>query len=144
MDTQSQKQLAQPAGKPSFCGKNSPPLRPAGRLGFGRSEMFSTGRGLALVCLMFVVLANFIHPAPDKIMKQQDAAELVRVEAQTHVDNAGPAMQVPARVPKLDDGRISSKEQDYSKSKIQQPGAIARRNGSVDKKNDFASSAADE
>src|SRR5215468_4557373 len=129
MDTQTRKLLAQPASKPNFCGK-----RPAGRVGFGRREMLSTGRGVALLCLIFVVLANFIRPAPDKVTMQQDAAELVRVEAQTHGDNAKPAVPAPARISNLDDGRISSKGQAYSESKTQQSSVIVRRDGSLDKK----------
>ena len=61
-----------------------------------------TAQGLAFLCLMFVVLANYIHPVPDRVTKQQDAAELARIEAQTLDDNARSAMPGPARVSNID------------------------------------------
>ena len=144
MDTESQKLLVQPTGKRSSCGKGFPAQRPARRWRFSRRETLLTARGLAFLCLMFVVLANFIHPAPDRVAKQQDAAELARVEAQTLDDNARSATPGPARISNVDDGRTTSRAEDYSESKSRQPSSIARRNGSVDKKIDFASSEANE
>jgi hypothetical protein len=147
MNTELKKLLVQPAGKPGSRGKNSRARKPAKRLWFARRETLLTVRGLAFLCLMFVVLANFIHPAPDNVTKQQDAAELARVEAQTQVDTARsspPSLAAPARMPNVDDGPTSPKAKDYSESKGRQPRSMARRNGSVDKKFDLTSSAANE
>lgn len=144
MDTESQKLPVPPTGKRSSCCTSFSAQRPARRWRFSRSETLLTVRGLALLGLTFVVLANFIHPAPDRVTKQQDAAELARVEAQALVDNARSAMPGPARISNVDDGRTTSKAKDYSESKSRQPASIARRNGSVDKKIDFASSEANE
>ena len=140
MDTESQKLLVQPTGKRSSCGKSFSAQRPARRWRFSRRETLLSALGLAFLCLMFVVLANFIHPAPDRVTKQQDAAELARVEAQTLVDNGRSAVPGPARISNVDDGRTTSKAKDYSESESRQPGSIARRNGSVDKTVDSASS----
>ena len=144
MDTELKKWLVQPTGKPGSCGKNFPAQKPATRFSFARRETLLTARGLAFLCLMFVVLASFIHPAPDKVTKQQDAAELARVEAQTQVDDARSSLPAPAWMPYVDDSRTGPKAKDYSESKGRQPRSIARRNGSVDKRIDFASSDANE
>jgi hypothetical protein len=147
MNTELKKLLVQPAGKPGSRGKNSRARKPAKRLWFARRETLLTVRGLAFLCLMFVVLANFIHPAPDNVTKQQDAAELARVEAQKQVDTARsspPSLPAPARMPNVDDGPTGPKAKDYSESKGRQPRSMARRNGSVDKKFDLTSSAANE
>ena len=144
MDTESQKLLVQPTGKRSSCGKSFSAQGPARRWRSSRREMLLTARGLAYLCLMFVVLANFIHPAPDRATKQQDAAELARVEAQTLVDKARSAMPAPARISNVDNGRTTSKTRNYSESESRQPRLSARRNGSVNKKVDFASSEANE
>jgi hypothetical protein len=144
MDTELKNLLVQTTGNPGSCSKNFPAQKPARRLWFARRETLLTVRGLAFLCLMFVVLANFIHPAPDKVTKQQDAAELARVEAQTQIDNARSSLPAPARMSNVDDGRTTSKAKDYSESKVRQPRSIARRDGSVDKKFDLASSEANE
>ena len=144
MDTESQKLLVQPTGKRNSCGNSFSVQRPARRWRFSRRETLLTAQGLAFFCLMFVVLANFIRAAPDRVTKQQDAAELARVEAQTLADNARSVMLGPARIYNLDDSRTTSKAKDYSESKSRQSRSIARRNGSVDKKFDFASSEANE
>jgi hypothetical protein len=144
MDTELKKLLAPTTGKPDSNGKNFPAQKPPTRFWFARRETLLTVRGLVFLCLMFVVLANFIHPAPDKVTKQQDAAELAHVEAQTQVDNALSATPAPARMSNVDDGRTGPKAKDYSESKGRQPRSMARRNGSADKKFDLASSEANE
>src|SRR3984893_4632248 len=108
------------------------------------TELQLTARGLAFLCLIFVVLAQFIHPAPDKVTMQQDSAELARIEAQTQVDDPGSAMPAPPRMSNVDGGRAGLKAKDRSQSKVRQPRAIVRRNGSIDKKIDLASSEANE
>jgi hypothetical protein len=144
MDTELKKLLVRPTGKLGSCAKNFPAHKQARRLWFARSGGLLIVRGLAFLCLMFVVLANFIHPAPDKVTKQQDAAELARVEAHTQVDNARSSLPAPARTPNVDDGRTRPKAKDYSESKGRQPKSIVRRNGSLDKRIDIASSEANE
>jgi hypothetical protein len=144
MDNEFQKLLVQPTGNPNPCGQNFSGQGPARRLWLNRTEMLLTARGLAFLFLIFVVLAHFIHAAPDKVTIQQDSAELERVEAQTQVNNARSAMQAPARMSDVDVGRTSSKAKDHSQSKVRQPRAIARHNRSVDKKIDLASSEANE
>jgi hypothetical protein len=144
MDTELQKFLVQPTGNPSPCGQNFPAQGPARRLRLNRAETLSVARGLASLCLVFVVLTHFIRIAPDKITIQQDSAELARIEAQTQVDDARSAMPAPPRMSNVDGGRTNSKAKDHSQSKVRQPRAIARRNGSVDKKIDLASSEANE
>jgi len=144
MDTELKKLLVQSAGQPGCRGKNFPAQKPARPLWLARRKTLLTARSLAFLCLMFVVLANLIHPAPDKVTKQRDAAELSRVEAQSQVDNARLATPAPAPISNVDDGPTSSKAKDYSESKARQPRSIARHTGSVDKKTDFASNEANE
>ena len=144
MDTQLQRSVVQPTSKPSSSSKNSAPQRPPRRFWFGRRETLATALGLAFLCLMFVVLANFIHPAPDRVTKQEDSAELARVEAQTQVDNTRSAMPGPTRMSNVDDRGTTAKAKHDSASKGRQPRSIDRRNPSVDKKIDIALGEANE
>jgi hypothetical protein len=134
----------QPIGNPILRRPILPAKGPARRWRLDRSESLLTAGGMAFLCVMFFVLMQFIHPAPDKLTVRQDSAELTRLEAQTQADKVRTAVQAPVAASNVEVGRASSKPKGHSQSKSRQSGLIARRARSVDQRSDLASSGANE
>jgi hypothetical protein len=141
IDRELQELPVQPKGNPTLRRPDLAAQGPAGRWRFDRTEALLTGGGLVFLCMIFVVLAHFIHPALDERTIRQDSAELTRVEEQTQIDNVRMQIPAPAAVSTAHSARPNSKAKGHSQSKPGQPGLIAQRTGQVDKKTDLASSA---
>jgi hypothetical protein len=141
IDRELQELPVQPMRNPILRRPNLPAQGQARRWQFDRTEALLTAGGLVFLCVIFVVLVQFIHPAPDELTIQQDSAELARVEEQTQIGNVGKQMPAPAALSNSDSARPNSKAKGHSQSKARQPGLIARRTGPVDRKTDLASNA---
>ena len=90
-------------------------------------------------CAIFAVAMAEIHPAPDKVMRQKDAAELATIEAHSPAASTNFGDSPPATASNAEMDRKQAELKEHSRAKTRGATLVDGRTRSVSPKTDSAS-----